>query len=70
MNPNILEKLSAPVFDLEEAWRTMREAGQELVIMQRRIDELTEYNRRLKDHVERLSLDLGLKDYLKSTNNH
>lgn len=70
MNIRLLERLAAPLFDEEEAWQTMREAGLEIVRLERRIDELTHYNHQLKDQVERLALDLGMKDYLKSDNNH
>lgn len=70
MNIRLLERLAAPLFDEEEAWKTMREAGLEIVRLEKRIDELIHYNHQLKDQVERLSLDLGLKDYLKSGNNH
>lgn len=70
MNTRLLERLAAPIFDEEEASNTMRDAGMEIVRLQRRIDELTEYNHQLKDQIERLALDLGLKDYVKYSSNH
>lgn len=68
MNTRLLERLASPVFDEEEAWRTMRDAGVEIVRLEKRIDELTQYNHQLKDQVERLALDLGLKEHIKLGN--
>jgi uncharacterized small protein (DUF1192 family) len=64
MNEALLSKLSSPVFESDEAQKIMHEAGQEIVRLQKRVDELTEYNHHLQDQVERLSLDLGLKNYV------
>lgn len=62
MNETLLNALSNPAFDLEEAEKIMHAAGQEIVRLERRIKELTDYNHKLKEEVEKLSLDLGFKD--------
>ena len=64
MNQDLLNALANPSFDIDEAEQIMHRAGQELMRLERRVQELTDYNHRLKEEVERLSLDLGLKDYV------
>lgn len=63
MNQDLLEALSNPAFDLEEAEKIMNRAGQEIIRLERRIFELTSYNHQLKSEVEKLSLDLGIKEH-------
>lgn len=63
MNETLLNALSNPSFDLEEAEKIMHVAGQEIVRLEQRIKDLTEQNRRLRAEIEKLSLDLGIRDY-------
>lgn len=63
MNETLLNALSNPSFDLEEAEKIMHTAGQEIVRLEQRIKDLSEQNRILRAEIEKLSLDLGIKEY-------
>lgn len=62
MNHVLLDALANPSFDLEEAERNMHLAGQEIVRLERRVAELSDCNRRLQIELEKLSLDLGVRE--------
>lgn len=70
MNDRLLDSLANPVFDLEEAGERLRMAGHEIMRLEERVQYLKAQNMQLRDHIERLALDLGLKEYLQSINIH
>lgn len=63
MNQDLLNDLSNPSFDTDEAEQIMHRAGQEIIRLENRIKELNQYNQMLRNEIEKLSLDLGLKNY-------
>lgn len=63
MNINdLLHRLANPSQDPEEIRDTMAHAARLILLMQDRINYLCDMKDDLQDKVDRLSLDLGLKD--------
>ena len=58
----LIEKLRQPAFDLGEAQALMETAAKELEGKQHMIQFMQANNKRLLEHVQALSLDLGLKE--------
>lgn len=59
---DLLHRLANPSSDPLENHQTMTHAARLIVLMQDRIGYLSDVNVELQDKIERLSLDLGLKD--------
>lgn len=62
MNEELLQKLASPVYEIEEAQDLMRQAGAEIVRLNKYVAGLHKHIYDLKDQNDRLCLDLGLKD--------
>lgn len=61
-NQKLLIRLSMPPKDLNEAIELMHESGKELVSLYQRLLSMSDHIERLQDQVERLSLDLGMRE--------
>lgn len=62
MNEQLLQRLSNPVYELDEAQELMQEAGKEIIRLHDRLVYLNECIHKLRDENDKLALDLGLKD--------
>lgn len=59
---DLLQQLASPSQDPQENSITMMHAYRLIKLMQDRISYLSDMNVELQDKIDRLSLDLGLKD--------
>ena len=59
---DLLHRLANPSSEPLDNHQTMIHAARLIVLMQDRIGYLSDVNVELKDKIERLALDLGLKD--------
>lgn len=59
---DLLHRLANPSSDPDEVRDTMTHAARLILLMQDRINYLCDTNEKLQDRVDRLILDVGLKD--------